>query len=156
FLSWWVIGSRLFVRMRVPPSDTLDVYVIAKQWMWKFAYPNGGRSIAEAYVPAHRPIKLIMTSRDVIHSFFVPEFRIKQDVIPGRYTTAWFEATEPGTYQILCAEYCGTSHSTMRGEVVVLEPSDYERWLEERRATEPSAGEWDARPYVVGEAATPA
>jgi cytochrome c oxidase subunit 2 len=149
FLTWWVIGSRQFVRIRVPPVKCLEVYVTAKQWMWKFTHANGRRSISELHVPAGRPIKLIMTSRDVIHSFFVPEFRLKEDVVPGRYTTLWFEATHPGTYQILCAEYCGTSHSTMRGSVVVLAPNDYERWLEDQPVPGPLAAEPEVRPYVV-------
>jgi cytochrome c oxidase subunit 2 len=110
--------------------------------MWEFAYPEGARSIAALYVPAGQPIKLIMTARDVIHSFYVPDFRIKQDVIPGRYTTVWFQSNQIGKHPILCAEYCGAGHSTMRGEVVVLEPADYARWLEglpERRPAPPLA-----------------
>jgi cytochrome c oxidase subunit 2 len=151
FLGWWVIGSSQFARVRVPPEDALEVYVTGKQWMWKFTHANGRRSISQLFVPCRRPIKLVMTSRDVIHSFFVPEFRVKQDVLPGRYTTLWFEATEPGTYPILCAEYCGTSHSTMRGEVVALEPNDYERWLDERPTPEPIPPEPEVRPWVVGQ-----
>ncbi|HEX9297447.1 MAG TPA: cytochrome c oxidase subunit II [Polyangiaceae bacterium] len=155
FLTWWVIGSRQFVRLRVAPDDALEVYVTAKQWMWKFAYPNGKRAISTMYVPARRPIKLIMTSRDVIHSFYVPDFRIKQDVVPGRYTTVWFQTTEPGTYQILCAEYCGTAHSAMRGEVIALEPSDYERWLAERPFESGPAGEAYVEPYTPEEGPRP-
>jgi cytochrome c oxidase subunit 2 len=151
FLDWWAIGSGQFARIRIPPENALEIYVTGKQWMWKFTHSSGRRSIAQLVVPCRRPIKLVMTSRDVIHSFFVPAFRVKQDVLPGRYTTLWFEATDPGTYPILCAEYCGTSHSTMRGEVVVLEPNDYERWLDERPAPEPVASEPDVRPWVVGE-----
>ncbi len=129
FIVWWVVGLRLYVRMRVAPEGAMTVYVTGKKWMWKFGYPEGARSIATLVVPAGRPVKLVLTSRDVIHSLFVPEFRIKQDAIPGRYTTVWFEAKAPGTYQILCTQYCGTGHSTMRGEVVVLVPDDYARWL---------------------------
>jgi len=129
FLTWWVVGARQFMRLRVAPEGARDVYVTAKQWMWKFAYPEGARSISTLYVPVGRPVRLIMTSRDVIHSFFVPDFRVKQDVLPGRYTTMWFEVRAPGTYQILCTQYCGTNHSTMRGEVVALPPEDFERWL---------------------------
>lgn len=129
FVGWWTIGSRQFLDMRVAPVNAMDIYVTGKQWMWKFAYPQGNHSLAVLYVPARRPIKLIMTSRDVIHSFYVPEFRVKQDVLPGRYTTLWFEAIRPGTYQILCTEYCGMGHSTMRGQVVALEPDDFERWM---------------------------
>jgi cytochrome c oxidase subunit II len=129
FLTFWVLGLREFIRIRVVPDGAMVVYVTAKQWMWKFAYPRGARSIARLYVPAGRPVKLVMTSRDVIHSFFVPEFRVKQDVVPGRYTTLWFEAVAPGTYPILCTQYCGTGHSTMRAEVVAMPPDDFERWL---------------------------
>ncbi|HEY6783364.1 MAG TPA: cupredoxin domain-containing protein, partial [Gemmatimonadales bacterium] len=129
-IGWWLIGFGQYVRIRVAPRDTLDVYVTAKQWMWKFAYADGHRTISTLYVPAGRPVKVILTARDVIHSFYVPDFRIKQDVIPGRYTTAWFTVDAPGTHQILCAEYCGTGHSRMRGEVVALAPADYARWLE--------------------------
>lgn len=130
FLVWWVIGFRQYVHLRSAPAadvDTLDIYVTGKQWMWNFAYPDGSVSTSNLYVPEDRPIKLIMTSRDVIHSFYVPQFRIKQDVVPGFTTTMWFEATEPGRYDIFCTEYCGTHHSTMRGQVVVLPASEYAR-----------------------------
>jgi cytochrome c oxidase subunit 2 len=129
FFAFWIIGFLQYVRVRVAPEDTYDVYVTAKQWMWKFAYADGNHSIARLYVPAGRPVKLIMTSRDVIHSFFVPDFRLKQDVLPGRYTTLWFTVPTPGTHQVLCAEYCGTSHSTMRAEVIALDGADFARWL---------------------------
>ena len=129
FLVFWILGLHEFNRIRVAPEGAMEVYVTAKKWMWKFAYPKGARSIARLYVPAGRPVKLIMTSRDVIHSFFVPEFRVKQDVVPGRYTTLWFEAVSPGTYPVLCSQYCGTGHSTMRAEVVALSAADFERWL---------------------------
>ena len=129
FCLWWLIGYMQYVRLRVSPKNTLDVYVTGKQWMWKFAYPDGQSSVASLYVPTGRPIRVLLTSRDVIHSFFVPDFRIKQDALPGRYTTAWFEVPEPGTHQVLCAEFCGTGHSVMRGQVVALDPSDYARWL---------------------------
>ena len=129
FVIWWVMGFRIYLRIRTPPANAMQVYVTAKQWMWKFAYPEGARSIATLYVPAGQPVELIMTSRDVIHSFYVPEFRIKQDVVPGRYTTIWFTATVPGTYRVLCSQYCGTAHSNMRGEVVALPPAEFQRWL---------------------------
>ncbi|MBX3223235.1 MAG: cytochrome c oxidase subunit II [Labilithrix sp.] len=128
FLLWWVIGFRQYVDVRDPPSDADIVYVDAKQWMWKFAYADGRVSNDVLTVPLGRPIKLVMISRDVIHSFYVPGFRVKQDVLPGRYTTLWFEAKEAGTYPIWCAEYCGVSHSAMRGEVRVLEADEYARW----------------------------
>ena len=131
FVAWWGVGFWQYVRLTEPPSDTYDVYVSAKQWMWKFAYPSGSHTINTLYVPEQRPVKLLMTSRDVIHSFFVPEFRLKFDVVPGRYHSVWFTATKPGAYKILCAEYCGTDHSRMRGEVVALTASDFDRFLEQ-------------------------
>lgn len=131
FVMWWVIGFRQYVRIQMPPKGSIDVYVSAKKWMWTFVHPDGSASNTVLYVPTNRPVKLVMTSRDVIHSFFVPEFRIKQDLVPGRITTAWFEVTEPGTYPILCTEYCGAGHSTMRGQVVALSPGDYEQHLDQ-------------------------
>jgi cytochrome c oxidase subunit 2 len=128
FLLWWVLGFRQYVHMAEAPRDADVVYVEAKQWMWKFSYPDGRDTNDVLTVPVGRPIKLAMTSRDVIHSFYVPSFRIKQDVLPGRYTTVWFEATQTGTFPIWCAEYCGVSHSLMRGEVVVLSREDYAAW----------------------------
>jgi cytochrome c oxidase subunit 2 len=128
FVLWWVLGFRQFVRMTTPPRKTDVIHVEAKQWMWKFTYADGRSTNDVLTVPVGTPIKLVMNSRDVIHSFFVPAFRIKSDVVPGRTMTAWFEATQPGTYPIWCAEYCGVSHSLMRGEVVVLSLDDYERW----------------------------
>ena len=130
FLLWWVIGYRQYLELRKEPPDAEIVYVDAKQWMWKFAYPDGRTSNDVLTVPVGRPVKLVMTSRDVIHSFYVPAFRVKMDVLPGRYTTVWFEAKEPGTFPIWCAEYCGLSHSLMRGEVIALPPSEYARWQE--------------------------
>ncbi|HEV8537889.1 MAG TPA: cytochrome c oxidase subunit II [Bacteroidota bacterium] len=124
--SW---SAKLFLEMRVPPADAMEVYVVGKQWMWKIQHPQGNREINELHVPAGKPVKLIMTSQDVIHSFFIPAFRTKQDVLPGRYSTEWFEATKPGTYHLFCAEYCGTSHSGMTGNVIVMDPADYEQWL---------------------------
>ena len=129
FCVWWGVGFSQYMKIRIAPKNTYDIYVTAKQWMWKFSYPDGSHTITKLYVPARKPVKLIMTARDVIHSFYVPDFRLKQDVVPGRYTTLWFEVKEPGTHQILCAEYCGTGHSQMRGEVIALEPEDFARWL---------------------------
>lgn len=130
FVWWWWLGIQQYMRIQVAPKETDEIYVVAKQWMFKFSYPEGNSSVHTLYVPAGRPIKLIMTSRDVIHDFYVPEFRVKQDIVPGLYTTVWFEAPEPGTYDILCAEFCGTGHSEMRGSVVVLPPARYAAWLE--------------------------
>ena len=133
FLTWFVIGFRDFVFVTTPPKDAMDVYVMGKQWMWKFAYPEGPNGVNVLHVPANRPVRLLITSRDVLHSFFVPAFRIKMDAVPGRYTQTWFEATKPGTYQILCTEYCGLSHSKMLGEVVVLSPEEWDAWVKEQR-----------------------
>ncbi len=133
FLLWFAIGYRDFVWVNTPPKGAMDVYVMGKQWMWKFAYPDGPNSVSTLRVPAGRPVRLLMTSRDVIHSFYVPSFRIKKDVLPGRYTQTWFEATKPGRYEIFCAEYCGLSHSAMIGEVIVLPPEEYDAWLAEQK-----------------------
>ena len=134
FCAWWLAGFIQYRKIQNPPPDAMPIYVTAKQWMWKFAYPSGPTSTDVLVVPVGRPVKLIMTSRDVIHSFYVPQFRIKQDVVPGRALTAWFEAIEPGTSEILCAEYCGARHSLMRGQVVALTGDDYARWLDAARA----------------------
>ncbi|HTO96745.1 MAG TPA: cytochrome c oxidase subunit II [Myxococcales bacterium] len=129
FVFWFFLGYREFVRQQTPPADSMDVYVMAKKWMWKFAYPDGPNAVNVLRVPAGRNVRLLMTSRDVIHSFYVPEFRVKMDVLPGRYTQAWFNAVSPGRYQILCAEFCGAGHSIMRGEVIALKPQEFEDWL---------------------------
>ena len=134
FLLWFVQGFKDYIWYTTPPKNTMDVYVMGKKWMWKFAYPDGPNAIGTLHVPANRPVRLLMTSRDVIHSFFVPDFRVKQDVLPGRYTELWFEATQPGRYQILCTEYCGTWHSQMWGEVVVMPGPDFDSWLAEQKA----------------------
>src|SRR5271165_828737 len=128
-LTFFVWGAVIYFRERTPPADSTEVYVVAKQWMWKFEHLEGQREINELHVPTGQDIKLIMTSQDVIHSFFVPAFRLKQDVLPGRYTVAWFRATKPGTYHLFCAEYCGTQHSGMIGSIVVQEPAQYEAWM---------------------------
>jgi len=130
FIAFWVVGTLQYDRMEAPPPDAMTVYVTAKQWMWKFAYPDGRSSLDVLTVPTGRPVKLVMTSRDVIHSFYVPAFRMKQDVVPGRYYTAWFQATGPGDYAIECAELCGVRHSKMLGTVRVLSADDYARWLD--------------------------
>ena len=122
-------GAHLFVTLKRPPDDALQVNVVGKQWMWKLQHLEGRREINELHVPVGRPVKLTLTSEDVIHSFYVPAFRIKQDAVPGRYTTTWFEATQVGEYHLFCAEYCGTVHSGMIGKVVVMDPADYQAWL---------------------------
>jgi cytochrome c oxidase subunit 2 len=125
----FVWGASVFFAMSRPPAESLNVYVVGKQWMWKFQHLDGQREINELHVPMGRTVKLIMTSEDVIHDFFVPAFRLKADVIPGRYTTLWFQAITPGRYRLFCSQYCGTRHSGMTGEVVVLEPAAYQTWL---------------------------
>ena len=125
----FVWGASVFVAMSHPPDETLNIYVVGKQWMWKFQHLDGTREINELHVPVGRAVKLIMTSEDVIHDVFVPAFRVKADVLPGRYTNIWFQATRPGRYHLFCAEYCGTRHSGMIGEVVVMDPSEYQTWL---------------------------
>ena len=141
FLLWFVQGFRDYIWYTTPPRNTMDVYVMGKKWMWKFAYAGGGpNAIGTLHVPANRPVRLLMTSRDVLHAFYVPDFRIKQDVLPGRYTETWFEATKPGRYQIMCAEYCGTWHSQMWGEVVVMPAADFDVWMAEQKARPRRAG----------------
>jgi len=125
----FVWGASVFFAMSRPPDETINIYVVGKQWMWKFQHLDGQREINELHVPVGRPVKLIMTSEDVIHDVFVPAFRIKADVVPGRYTHLWFQSTKPGHYRLFCAEYCGTKHSGMIGQVVVMEPSEYQTWL---------------------------
>jgi len=129
FMVIFLWGAIVYFKGRTPPRDATEVYVVAKQWMWKLEHAEGQREINELHVPVGRDVKLIMTSQDVIHSFFVPAFRMKQDVLPGRYTVAWFRATKPGTYHLFCTQYCGTQHSGMIGNVIVMEPAQYEAWM---------------------------
>ena len=129
FLMIFAWGAIIYFQERTPPRDSAEIYVVGKQWMWKLQHVEGQREINELHVPVNRDIKMILTSQDVIHSFYIPAFRIKQDVVPGRYTYAWFRATKPGTYHLFCAEYCGTMHSGMIGSVTVMEPAQYAAWL---------------------------
>jgi cytochrome c oxidase subunit II len=122
-------GANVYFAQAQPPAETLDIYVTGKQWMWKFQHLDGQREINELHVPAGRAVRVTGTSEDVIHSFFIPAFRVKADVLPGRYTTLWFNATKPGRYHIFCAEYCGTRHSGMIGTIVVMDPTEYQAWL---------------------------
>src|SRR5262245_28998664 len=122
-------GASVFFHLSRPPDDAMVVNVVGKRWMWKVQHSNGRREIDELHVPVGRAVRLNMTSEDVIHSFFIPAFRIKADVLPGRYTSEWFLATKPGRYHLFCAEYCGTEHSGMTGWVVVSEPSEFQQWL---------------------------
>ena len=122
-------GARIYFEQYKPPANAIEIYVVGKQWMWKIQHATGQREINALHVPVGRKIKLIMTTEDVIHDFFVPAFRTKADVVPGKYTTLWFEATKPGTYHLFCAEYCGMNHSGMTGSVIVMEPREFDNWL---------------------------
>ena len=135
-------GAAIYVDYRHTPANTLDIYVIGKQWMWKLQQPDGRREVNELHIPANRSIKLILGSEDVIHDFFVPAFRVKMDVIPGRYTTMWFRATKTGRYHFFCSQYCGTNHAVMGGWVTVMEPAEYSAWL--------SGSSGEANPAAVG------
>ncbi len=128
-MSIFVWGAKVYFAQYRPPMNALEVYVVGKQWMWKFQHSTGQREINELHIPVGQKIKLIMASEDVIHDVFVPAFRIKADVVPGKYTSEWFEATKPGRYHFFCAEYCGMNHSGMGGWVVVMEPAEFENWL---------------------------
>ncbi len=122
-------GASVYFDQYKPPENAIEIYVVGKQWMWKLQHATGQREINELHVPVGRKVKLIMTTEDVIHDFFVPAFRTKADVIPGRYTTLWFEATKPGRYHLFCAEYCGMNHSGMTGSVIVMEQREFDDWL---------------------------
>ncbi|HEX7879419.1 MAG TPA: cytochrome c oxidase subunit II, partial [Candidatus Eisenbacteria bacterium] len=125
-LVTFYLGAKVYFDLSRPPDNAMEIWVVGKQWMWKVQHLEGVREINELHVPVGRPVKLTLTSEDVIHSFYVPAFRIKQDAVPGRYTTTWFEATKVGSYHLFCAEYCGTVHSGMIGTVVVMDPADYQ------------------------------
>ena len=122
-------GAVLYFKMLTPPAEALNFSVVGKQWMWKVQHPSGKREINELHIPIGQPIKLTITSEDVLHSFYIPAFRTKMDAVPGRYTLSWFEATKIGEYHIFCTEYCGLDHSMMIGRVVVMDPVHYEQWL---------------------------
>src|SRR5215813_3767791 len=125
----FVWAAILYFHIQTPPEDAMEIYGEAKQWMWKFQHPGGQREINALHVPTGRPIKVTLISQDVIHDFFVPAFRVKMDVLPGRYSYVWFTPTQPGTYHLFCSQYCGTNHSAMVGKVVVLDPAEYQAWL---------------------------
>jgi cytochrome c oxidase subunit II len=136
-------GAVVYVNFRVPPKGALDIYVIGKQWMWKIQQPNGRKEINELHVPLNQDVRLIMGSEDVIHNFYVPAFRVKMDVVPGRYNTMWFRPTKVGKYRIYCSQYCGTNHAVMVGWVTVQDPAEYAAWLSDSggAANPVSAGE---------------
>jgi cytochrome c oxidase subunit 2 len=131
FLVTFVWGALLYFRIYDPPANAMNIYIVGKQWMWKAEHPGGQHEIDALHVPTGKPIQLTMISQDVFHSFSIPDFRIKREVIPGRYSTVWFEATQVGTYHLFCTQYCGTQHAGMIGEVTVMTPGDYKKWLEQ-------------------------
>lgn len=135
----FVWAAALYVRNSRPPASSTEIFVIGKQWMWHLQHPEGPREINELHVPVGVPIKLTMTSQDVIHDFYIPAFRVKKDVLPGRYTSLWFQATQTGTYHLFCGQYCGTDHGLMIGWVYVMSPTDYEAWLQGGEANESMA-----------------
>jgi cytochrome c oxidase subunit II len=132
FFAW---GSLIFFQEARPPQGAMEVYAVGKQWMWKFEHETGQREINQLHVPIGKDVKMIMSSQDVIHNFFVPAFRVKADVLPGRYTMTWFRPIKTGSYYLFCSQYCGTQHSGMIGEVVVMEPAAYQAWLSGGGAT---------------------
>ena len=136
-------GAKVFFDLYRPPAGAMEIFVVGKQWMWKVQHMDGTREINELHVPVGRPVKLIMGSEDVIHSYFIPAFRVKADVIPGRYNTMWFTATRPGRYHLFCAEYCGTKHSGMVGTIIAMDPSEFQLWL--------AGGPPTASPVAAGE-----
>jgi cytochrome c oxidase subunit 2 len=146
FLGMFAWSAEVYYRGVAVPKDALPIYVVAKQWMWHAEHPGGEREIDELHVPAGRPVELLMTSQDVIHSLSVPGFRIKQDVLPGRYTSLWFTADRPGEYHLFCTQYCGASHSHMVGRVVVMEPAAFQVWLAEH-ASAPTMAARGAQRY---------
>jgi cytochrome c oxidase subunit 2 len=131
FMVFFVWGATIYFGAYRAPDNATVIYGIGKQWIWKFQHPEGQREINTLHVSTDRPFKIVLTSEDVIHSFFVPAFRVHMDVLPGRYTSVWFQATKPGTYHLFCSQYCGTNHAGMVGTVVVMEPVAYQNWLQE-------------------------
>jgi cytochrome c oxidase subunit 2 len=140
-------GVRIYYAGSRPPANSMPIYVVGKQWMWKVQHPEGKSEIDALHVPVGVPVRLLMTSEDVIHDFSIPAFRIKRDVLPGRYTTEWFQATKTGDFHLFCAQYCGTNHSAMVGHVVVMEPADFQKWLAEGPAP-PSMADTGARLFA--------
>jgi cytochrome c oxidase subunit 2 len=129
FLIMFVWGALIYFRVYTPPANAMNIYVVGKQWMWKAEHPGGQHEINGLHIPTGQPIQLTLISQDVFHSFSIPAFRVKREAIPGRYTSVWFQATTPGTYHLFCTQYCGTEHSHMVGDIVVLTPDDYKKWL---------------------------
>ncbi len=144
FLVLFVWGASIYIWLFKSPPGDIEIYVVAKQWMWKLQHPGGQREIDALHIPVDKTIRLVMASQDVIHSFFIPAFRIKHDVVPGTYETIWFKAEKTGTYKLECTQYCGTQHATMKGEVVVMTPPEYARWLTEQGVNQSLAQQGEA------------
>lgn len=140
-LIFYVQATRLFADLYHPPANALEISAVGKQWMWKFQHPEGQQEINELHVPAGVPVKITLASQDVIHSLFLPALRIKQDAVPGRYTHLWFQADQPGSYELLCAEFCGTNHSVMGGHFIVMTPGDYGIWLQRSKVDDSLAAQ---------------
>ncbi len=141
FVGLAVWGAETFVQLYRPPSDALQIFIVGKQWMWKAQHPGGQREINELHVPAGQDVRLVMASQDVIHSFYIPALRMKQDVVPGRYETMWFRADKVGRYHLFCSEYCGTDHAHMGGWLTVMNPRDFADWLSSQRGEASLASE---------------
>ncbi|MBI5547276.1 MAG: cytochrome c oxidase subunit II [Deltaproteobacteria bacterium] len=141
----FAVGFKGFLKGTIAPADSMEIFVTAERWMWTFTYPNGATSVNELRVPLGRPVKLVMSSKDVIHSFYVPEFRLKKDVVPNSYTTAWFEPTQVGEMTVTCTEYCGAGHSAMLAKLQVMPEKEFRDWLdaggEEKGVSPEKAGE---------------
>jgi cytochrome c oxidase subunit 2 len=152
----FVWGFKGFLRLSVVPKDAMEIKVTGQKWFWSFMYPEGASTINELVVPAGKPVKLLMSSQDVIHSFYVPDFRIKRDVLPNRYSIAWFEAPNVGEHNLFCAEYCGTSHSAMIGKVRVVGEREFQEWLTTTMMTGKgmNPAEFGAKLYVSKTCAT--
>jgi cytochrome c oxidase subunit II len=129
FVGLYAWGADFYLREHRPPANATDIYIVGKQWMWKAEHADGQREINALHVAVNRPVRLVMTSQDVIHSFFVPAFRLKQDVVPGRYVSLWFDPNRAGSYRLFCAQFCGTDHAEMKGMVTVMAPGDFQKWL---------------------------
>ena len=150
FLGLYAWGADIYLREHHPPPNAHDIYVVGKQWMWKVEHPGGQREINALHVALNRPVRLVMTSQDVIHGFFVPAFRLKQDVLPGRYVTLWFDPDKPGRYRLYCSQFCGTDHAEMGGAVTVMAPGDFEKWLAANASDATLSGDGAALFHKVG------
>jgi cytochrome c oxidase subunit 2 len=150
FLAIFVWAAKVYFQMSRPPADATEINVVAKQWMWKIQHPDGRTEINEIHLPVGRAVKLVLTSQDVIHDFFVPAFRAKEDVLPGRYTIQWFRPTRPGKYHLFCSQYCGLNHATMGGWIYVQEPADYAVWLAQGKSSLSLAAQGESAFHLLG------